>query len=137
MHSEAASTLKDNNLDHGSTSEMITAWKCDLCLKEHFSRCTEKHRQLHQLHFRCRGSPARIFIKNKNKNILCNDSGCVKERGCRWDVSSHTAQEITSLDQSRDIPAGEQNTDTARCEYAYEMRRMRGARSQKASREES
>ena len=48
MQSEAAYTLKDNNLDHGSTSEFITASKCDLCLKGDFSGCTEEHGRMHQ-----------------------------------------------------------------------------------------
>ena len=42
MQSEAAYTLEDNNLDHGNSSEFITAWKCDLCLNERLSGHTRE-----------------------------------------------------------------------------------------------
>lgn len=93
MQSEAAHTLQDNNLDHGNSSEFITAWKCDLCLKEHLSEDTEKHQEMLQSQPGGRGSlPVRahsvisiiqgLLQEQFSKNEL--QVGCIKQMPVRY-----------------------------------------------------
>lgn len=104
---EAAYTLDDMNIDHGTFLELIILLgKYDVCMKEHLSECIEKSKKMHETHSRGRGSTVTFLSKTTINMVISAVQHLIQEviakevtEAGMFSVQIDTTQDITSQEQ--------------------------------------